>query len=140
MNVINPDSSKCIMSIEYDGKNFGENFAYAYGYNPVMTFAHCPKITLSGKCEHCSGQSLTYTDENGNDFLMRNYRIGNRCYWQMHNCVPVSALSSLDKFDKIFIDLVSTPSRQIETVLLSIKNNSDLVQNKTKGYFNKKLQ
>lgn len=140
MNVINPDSPKCIMSIEYDGKNFGDNFAYAYGYNPVMTFAHCPKITLSGKCEHCSGQSLTYTDENGNVFLMRNYRIGNRCYWQMHNCVPVSALSSLDKFDKIFIDLVGTPSRQIETVLLSIKSNSDLIQNKTKGYFNKKLQ
>lgn len=140
MNAINPNYENCIMSIEYDGKNYQNNFAYVYGYNPVMTFAHCPKITLNGKCEHCDGQSITYTDENSNDFLMRNYRINNRCYWQMHNCVPISALSSLDKFEKIFVDLVGTPKNEIENVLDSVKTRSDLIQNKTKGYFNKKLQ
>jgi hypothetical protein len=58
----------------------------------------------------------------------------------MHNCVPISALSSLDKFEKIFVDLVGTPKNEIENVLDSVKTRCDLIQNKTKGYFNKKLQ
>ncbi len=143
MNLLNPNfPADKIMSIEYDEKDYGDNYAYVYGKIPMMTFAHCPKKTLNdGKCVNCDGESLSVKDEDGKLFTVRFYKIKN-CYAQLLNNVTLNALSKAKKHNvsKFFIDLVDCDEDEVRAVLNSVTSGIELNGQFTGGYFNKKLQ
>lgn len=94
MNVINPTIEyPCVLSPEYDGRRYGNQFGYVFGNVAVCTFAHCPNKTLHGGS--CAGKKCNflrrgaeYVDEEGNAFRLEPYKI-DYCYCQMLNSVPI---------------------------------------------------
>ena len=142
MNVVNPDFPfSAVLSPEYDGKYFGDKFAYAFGRFAAMTFAHCPNKTLNdGKClgEGCDfrRKNKVFTDENGNEFVVRNYRV-HYCYAQLLNCVPINILDKDEEtgIKRKFIDFTDYPTEEALTVLRGKTNVSSF----TRGYFRRKL-
>lgn len=145
LNVINPQiNEESILSVEYDGNNFGDNFVYCYGKFPVMTFTHCPKMTINdGKCISCNQENIEIADENGNKFTINFYKIAH-CYSQMLNTVAINGLNFVTsgKIKKVFLDFVDSNASEIEEVLSVIENEkSDKLSTQTTGgYFTKKLQ
>ncbi len=138
MNIINPTLLKnCVMSIEYDGEDANDNFIYSFGRPPVMTFAHCPKKTIYGKCISCNNDNdLHYTDENKNIFPIHFYKM-NYCYAQMLNCVPIYLLDK--KINKNFIDLTGLSDEEITDFLDIFDKKFQFSRPYTRGYYNKKL-
>ncbi len=139
-----PNYEGKVMSIEYDGGDFGDNFAYVFGFVPVMTFVHCPKRTLNdGAClgvgsnRDCVKTDVKLNDELGNVFTARTQKIKN-CYAQMLNCVPIDVRNRCDKLKihKKFIDLVGLSSKQCYNVLRGDVFDGVV----TSGYFGKKLK
>lgn len=142
LNVVNPTALGAkILSFEYDGRDYGENFVYTYGKVPLMTFAHCPKKTLNGdKCINCNHEPISFSDENGNKFDIRFFKIAN-CYSQLLNCTPTNVINEVGKLKikRQFIDLVGHTLDECKAILLQLSKDTALPQNKTKGYFSKKL-
>lgn len=141
--VINaPNYKGKIMSIEYDGYEFCDNYAYVFGFPTVMTFAHCPKKTLNhGNClggsNGCVKTDIKFNDELGNVFTVRTQKIKN-CYAQMLNCVPIDVRNRCDKMKirKKFIDLVGLSPKQCYNILCGGAFEGAV----TSGYFGKKLK
>ncbi len=142
MNIVDPDFlSRKIMSIEYDDKNFGDNFAYVYGKFPLMTFAHCPKKTLNnGKCQNCNLEAITYTDDRKNEFPINFYKVG-YCYSQLLNCVPINLLGEESRYGitRKFIDLVGASPEECVMVAKALNGEGSITQF-TRGYRTKILQ
>ena len=137
MNIVNPSLlNNSILSLEFDGKQVNDNFVYVYGRAPLMTFAHCPKKTVYGKCIACGNEDdLIYVDENANEFPLHFYK-NNYCYAQLLNCVPINLLDV--KFEKQFVDFVGLDDRKIDEILQCI-NRRECIKPYTRGYYNKKL-
>lgn len=142
MNVINPDFPfNAVLSPEYDGKNYGDKFAYVFGRFAVMTFAHCPNKTLNGgiclgsDCDFAK-KNLTFTDENGNDFLVRHYQ-EKYCYAQLLNCVPINLSDKTEELGikRRFIDFTGYGTKEA----LAILNGENPVSAFTRGYYRRKL-
>lgn len=142
LNVVNPTALGAkILSFEYDGRNYGDNFVYTYGKVPLMTFAHCPKKTLNGdRCINCNHEPISFSDETGNKLDIRFFKIAN-CYSQLLNCTPTNVINEVGKLKikRQFIDLVGHTLDECKAILLQLSKDTALIQNKTKGYFSKKL-
>lgn len=142
MNIINPDFAvDKIMSFEYDGKKYNDNYVYAYGYAPLMTFAHCPKKTVNGNnCINCNLEDLCINDENGNRFKIRFYRV-KHCYSQLLNSVPINVIKKANDINARyhFIDLIGVDREECEKTLDNYFNGASFVGAFTGGFFNKKL-
>ncbi len=142
MNVINPRfGGDKILSLEYDGKDFGDNYAYVYGKAPLMTFAHCPKKTLNnGVCEKCNGEDISFADEKGNSFNIRFYRVGS-CYAQMLNVLPINAFDKAKKMgiSRFFVDLIGCTNEEKFQILEAFRLGKFPIGNATGGFFSKKL-
>lgn len=141
MNIVNPQlPARKVMSIEYDGREFGDNYVYIFGKYPIMTFAHCPKKTLNGgKCLHCNQESIQFTEKSG-VFDIMFYKVG-YCYARMLNCVPTCAfdLCKSLKIKRKIIDFIGIPENQRATVIEAYKKSKKPPFPITRAYFNKKL-
>lgn len=142
LNVINPNlGTVSILSPEYDGSDYGDNFVYSFGKFPLMTFSHCPKKTVNGGvCKKCDAEEGVIVDEFGNEFTLRYYRL-KHCYCQLLNSIPIDAISTkkLEKKTKRFIDLIGYSKAECEAILLRLRAGEQLSEKYTNGYFNKKL-
>jgi len=143
MNIINPSFPfNKIMSPEYDGKNYENSYAYAFGKFPLMTFAHCPVKNLNGGCELCRETAGELKDEYGNKFYIRRYKV-KYCYAQLLNCVPINVLDECArlKIKRKFIDFTGCAKNEIGQAVVKLTNRLDLVASEsfTRGYFVKKL-
>ena len=141
MNIINPDfPARKILSIEYDGKNFGDNYVYVFGKYPIMTFAHCPKKTLNGgKCTHCNREPITISDRL-NDFDVIFYKAG-YCYSRLLNCNPTCAFDLCQKYKihRKVVDFVGITPADRQQVVEALKNAEKPAFPTTRSYFAKKL-
>lgn len=141
MNIVNPDfPARKIMSIEYDGKNFGDNYVYVFGKYPIMTFAHCPKKTLNGgKCLHCNREPITITDKSS-DFDVIFYKAG-YCYSRLLNCNPTCAFDLCQKYKirRKIVDFIGIDSENRRRVIEAFKNEEKPTFSITRSYFAKKL-
>lgn len=141
MNIINPDFNvRKVLSPEYDGRNYGNNFVYAFGKFPLMTFAHCPKKTLNnGNCILCNQEDIVLTDELKNNFTVRFYK-EHYCYSQILNCVPIDNVKQLKNTQaRLFIDLLGYNSIDARNILQNYICGMPLTKTSTRGYFNKSL-
>lgn len=141
MNIVNPDfPARKILSIEYDGKNFGDNYVYVFGKYPIMTFAHCPKKTLNGgKCIHCNREPITISDKS-NDFNVIFYKAG-YCYSRLLNCNPTCAFDLCQKYKihRKVVDFVGITPADRQQVIEALKNAEKPSFPTTRSYFTKKL-
>lgn len=139
MNVIDPNfGGTKIMSAEFDGADAGDNFLYAFGRFPVMTFAHCPIRTANGgKCKRCGErrESLSLTDERGNVFPFAFYKV-RHCYAQLLNCVLIE---DGRRAARRFIDLVGLSAEEKCEVMERLACGKRLWANSTRGFSGKKL-
>lgn len=141
MNIVNPDfPARKIMSVEYDGKNFGDNYAYVFGKYPIMTFSHCPKKTLNGgNCLHCNREPITITDKT-NDFDVVFYKVG-FCYSRLLNCIPTCAFDLCQKYNirRKVVDFVGMTHASRGQIIWALKNAEKPSFPTTGSYFSKKL-
>ncbi len=142
LNIINPNFGGIkILSPEYDGREYGNNFVYAFGKFPLMNFAHCPKKTINnGRCVSCNQEELQIKDETGVSFQIRFYKIAN-CYAQQLGNLPIDGISTrkLGALNKLFIDLIGFNNKEKMQILSALSTNGKLWPESTSGYFNKKL-
>ena len=96
----------------------------------VMDLIYCP---FGRKCATCDKrESYTLTDENGRNFTLRRYKIGENCRFELYNCASlVSGTASLGKI----IDL--SVSKNTEKILLNIDDENalkEIFKNYTRGH------
>ncbi|MFR5062375.1 MAG: peptidase U32 family protein [Christensenellales bacterium] len=142
-NMINPSFPlNKITSPEYDGKNYENGYAYAFGKFPLMTFAHCPIKNLNGGCDKCRETPEELHDEYGNKFLIRRYKV-KYCYAQLLNCVPINVLYDCAKLNinRKFIDLIGCTKKETDQAVAGLSKtfNCGKTGNFTRGYFAKKM-
>ncbi|MBR7091092.1 MAG: U32 family peptidase [Clostridia bacterium] len=82
----------CVASIEqslYKLFLMETDYVHSLGRIPVMTFCHCPhKAVNSTTCAQCNYKDMSYTDQQGNTYPIRRYRIS-QCYFELLHCEPV---------------------------------------------------
>ena len=68
-------------NVELNINDFGLTYS---GNHPLMTLCHCPyKATKNSTCNNCKGDTLlNYTDEKGNKYKIRRYKVLN-CYFEL---------------------------------------------------------
>lgn len=108
-----------VVSVEQNSKtiNVGNNFVYALGKFPLMTFCHCPiKTVFENDCKNCSfGKQLSYVDSFGDKHQIVRYQMS-QCYFELLN----SALTDNLKSQNNFIDLRFVDKAKVESVLKQI--------------------
>ena len=91
-------------SIEINGNNIKNKntFIYSYGYFPLMTFCHCPYITLKENeytnCKNCLYESNLKYKLNNSSYSIERYKLFN-CYFELLNdkCINILSLHSNPK-------------------------------------------
>lgn len=144
MNILDPfvPAAK-VMSPEFDGADCGNGYIYAFGKLPIMTFAHCPIMTVSGgKCRGCgdSRPKMKLAEPNGTEFDLRFYKVAH-CYAQLLNCVPCDVTQwAAERGRRRFIDLVGYDAAESVAVAKAVAGGrSTGLTRVTRGYTAKKL-
>lgn len=127
-NIIGKTDLPHIRSYEADSLS-ADDFAYVFGYAPVMTLCHCPY----GKCVKCSGDDYL-TDEKNRKFALRRYNVAH-CYYQLLNCVPHN-LTDMTEYKNRFYDCTQFSAYDIQKVL----NGENICSEFTRGNIKKGLK
>lgn len=142
MNVIDAHVGvQCILSPEYDGKKVGDNFVYAFGKFPIMTFCHCVQKSIGKSCKNCKGLPAELRDEAGRTFIAKHYKVGH-CYHQLLNCVPINVTQStaIKNISHFYFDLIGFSKKDCYTVLREFAETGRISAKGTSGYFSKVLE
>ncbi len=115
----------CVISIEQQKENiksFENNFCYALGYAPLMTFAHCPYKTVNGgSCENCSYDGkLTFFDVKNNAHRIVRRRL-TQCYFTLYHSHLTNNLGYINSLKYIDLNLLS--ESQIKLVFDALLSN-----------------
>lgn len=117
-----------IVSIEQQKENIKEcenNFVYALGYVPLMTFAHCPYKTINGgTCKNCSYKAgLNFYDVKNNPYKIYRYRL-TQCYFSLLHSHLVNNIGYTNC--KTFVDLNGLTENQISLALDGLYSNKKI--------------
>ena len=132
--------SNKILSIE--GGLSKNDFIYAYGRYPIMTFSHCPKKTLSGSCKNCNKyDTIDMTDERGNVFTFSHYEVSS-CYSRLLNSLPVdlSGVNAKNHINKIYLDLKGKTKEECDKIINCFKNGVNTNEKGMIAFINKNLE
>ncbi|MDR0426597.1 MAG: U32 family peptidase [Clostridiales bacterium] len=141
MNVIRPlFPAQKILSVEFDGRDPGDGYVYAFGRFPIMTLCHCPQKSAGKRCGAC-GDPPPLCDERGNTFPIKKYKLA-YCYHQLLNCLPLNLTKTPDfsRFSHIYIDLLGYSAKACYTVLSDLKQKGAIDIAGTAGYRKKNLE
>ncbi len=104
------DSSAFVYSYELSLKeiysfNNKTGLIFVDGQLPLMKFIHCPyKSTIGCNCDNCASNSeLTYTDELGNNFVIKRRKDKN-CSFELLNGNKLSIVNKLTKPGRYLVD------------------------------------
>lgn len=108
-------------------------YVYVYGYPSLMTFVYCPNYVIGKNCSDCSFDKgeVSYSDK-GRKYNIKRTKIGQNCYFSLHQDIPISLSEFSRDFKNIILDL--SQERDINLVINSFKNNKK-IDNSTTAHF-----
>lgn len=120
MNTDNPIlkySANKIVSVELLKEEipFQRGLIYAYGYLPLMYFAHCPRQTAGESCGNCGG-NLVFKDKKGY-YIIKTTKFALQCLHTLKNGIKTDVGSRmLGRFDP-YIDFTEEKAENIDSII-----------------------
>lgn len=120
MNTDNPIlkySANKIVSVELLKEEipFQRGLIYAYGYLPLMYFAHCPRQTSGESCGNCGGD-LVFKDKKGY-YIIKTTKFALQCLHTLKNGIKTDVGSRmLGRFDP-YIDFTEEAVENIDSII-----------------------
>ncbi|MEG1964091.1 MAG: U32 family peptidase [Clostridia bacterium] len=130
-----------IASVELNAKelkSFDKNcYIYAYGYLPLMTFAHCPlQANFGYDCNNCVYHGAFYYQDKKETYNIARTKINN-CYFTLYNGKNLSLVNKVSQLNfNFYLDMLQYSVAEAETILKAfIENKSIAEEDVTYGHF-----